>query len=79
MTSIKHARTIYVDIYISPEEYLRHYEGHVQNVSAIARDGRRVQFPTKILTPFVTLQGIRGSFAIHFDAANKFVDIEKLA
>ena len=50
----------------------------VTQVSAFSQDGRRVRFPTAILQPFVTREGIRGSFAIHFDAEHKFVNIVKV-
>ncbi|WP_320823395.1 DUF2835 domain-containing protein [Reinekea sp.] len=67
-----------VDLVISADEYLKHYKGAVTQVSAFSRDGRRVRFPTAILQPFVTREGIRGTFAIHFDATHKFVNIEKV-
>ena len=66
-----------VDLYISPEEYQRSYLG-VRQVVATARDGRRVQFPVDILRPYVTHDGIIGSFVIAVDQANKFQDIIKL-
>ncbi|WP_320822395.1 DUF2835 domain-containing protein [Reinekea sp.] len=71
--------TLIVDLVISADEYLKHYKGSVTQVSAFSRDGRRVRFPTAILKPFVSLEGIRGTFAIHFDAAHKFVNIVKVS
>jgi len=71
--------TLIVDLVISADEYLKHYKGSVTQVSAFSRDGRRVRFPTAILQPFVTREGIRGTFAIHFDAAHKFVKIDKVS
>lgn len=70
--------TLVVDLVISADEYLKHYKGSVTQVSAFSQDGRRVRFPTAILQPFVTREGIRGSFAIHFDAQHKFVNIVKI-
>jgi hypothetical protein len=78
MASNAQSMTMIVDIHITTEEYLRHYQGHVTQVSCIARDGRRVRFPTKILQKFVTHEGVRGSFAIHFDEYHKFVSIDQL-
>lgn len=78
MPANKNGSTILVDIFISADEYLRHYQGQVTQVSAVARNGLRVRFPSKILTPFVTMGGIRGCFAIHFDANHKFVSIDKV-
>jgi len=71
-------QSIIVDIYISAEEFLRHYQGEVHTVSCIARDGKRIRFPSRILQPFVTRDGVRGSFRIYFDANHKFSSIERL-
>ena len=79
MGSIDSANSIIIDIYISAEDYLQHYQGQVSQVSAVARDGRRVQFPSNILQPFVTHDGIRGTFAIHFDTQHKFSGIDKIS
>jgi hypothetical protein len=73
------SKTLIVDIHIPSEEYLRHYQGHVTQVSCTARDGRKVRFPSKILQKYVTHDGIRGTFAIHFDQFHKFVDIDKIS
>ncbi|EAR08380.1 DUF2835 domain-containing protein [Reinekea blandensis] len=72
-------QTLIVDLQISADDYLLHYQGHVKQVSCVSRDGRRVQFPTKILQPFVTRSGIHGVFAIEFDRENRFVSIKRLA
>ncbi len=71
-------KPIIVDVVINSDEYLRHYQGSVSKVSAIARDGRRVEFPSAILQPFVTREGIRGTFAIKFDEQHKFESIEQI-
>lgn len=67
-----------VDLNISAEEYLQHYQGSVHTVSCVSREGKRVQFPTRILQPFVSLAGIQGTFVIHFDRFHKFERIERL-
>lgn len=72
------AESLIVDIVISADEFLRHYQGQVNQVSAVARDGRRVKFPSRILQPFITQQGISGTFAIRFDDKHKFVGIDRL-
>jgi hypothetical protein len=68
-----------VNLVIAPEEYQRLYAGTAQHVSARSIDGRRVQFPANILRPFVTREGIRGRFMIHFSDDNRFESIEKIA
>ena len=69
---------VIVDIAIAPEEYLKLYEGVAENARVTARDGRKILFPAKILRPFLTRQGIRGSFCIYFDKNNKFTGIDRL-
>ncbi|TXR53556.1 DUF2835 domain-containing protein [Reinekea thalattae] len=73
------SNSIIVDILISAEDYLQHYQGSVSQVSALARDGRRVRFPSRILQPFVSKEGIHGTFAIQFDEHHKFAGIEKIS
>lgn len=67
-----------VNLMIDPEEFQRLYAGSVKDVSAIAVDGRRVQFPGNILRQFVTREGIRGRFMIRFDDENRFESIQRL-
>lgn len=67
-----------VNLYISPDEYQRWYQGSAQSVLAQTVDGRSVRFPAPILRQFVTREGIRGRFRIHFDADNRFKKIEKI-
>lgn len=72
------AQYLIIDLYISADEYLRHYKGQVTQVVCEARDGRRVRFPSSILQRFVTRSGIHGSFRIDFDHGNKLVAVERI-
>ncbi|AUM14828.1 hypothetical protein Kalk_03205 [Ketobacter alkanivorans] len=67
-----------VDLVITPDEYLRWYQGSAKSVLAKTRDGRKVSFPAQSLQPYVTHGGINGTFAIHFDDNHKLVRVEKL-
>lgn len=69
---------VIVDLTISAEEYLKLYQGVARDVVGYARDGRSVRFPAKILQPYVTHDGIRGSFCISFDKDQKFSSIRKI-
>lgn len=73
------SQTLIVDLHISADDYLRHYQGSVSQVSCEARDGRRVRFPSAILQRFVTHNGIRGSFALEVDDQFKLVGIRRIA
>ena len=69
---------VFVDLTISADEYLKLYQGKTTIVNATARDGRKVHFPANILVPFVTREGIHGSFCINYDANNRFQHIQRL-
>lgn len=69
---------IIVDISISPDEWIKLYQGIATDVHTTARDGRSVRFPARILSRFYLRDGIRGSFRIVFDSAGKFSSIERL-
>lgn len=69
---------ITVDIQISPDEWIKLYQGVARDVHTRARDGRSVRFPARILSRFYLHDGIRGSFRIVFDGAGKFHSIERL-
>ncbi|MFW5825658.1 MAG: DUF2835 domain-containing protein [Marinobacter sp.] len=69
---------IIVDIHISPEEWIKLYQGVATDVRTTARDGRSVRFPARILSRFFLRDGIQGSFRILFDDSGKFASIERL-
>ena len=56
---------------ISAQDYLQFYRGEVRNVLARCQDGRTVQFPATLLTPFVTGRGIHGNFVLTCDSEGK--------
>ncbi|WP_166263760.1 DUF2835 domain-containing protein [Marinobacter caseinilyticus] len=68
---------IFVDIAITSDEWLKLYQGIARDVHTVARDGRSVRFPARILSRFYLRDGVRGSFCITFDDAGKFVSIER--
>jgi len=67
-----------VDLVITRDEYLRWYQGTAKAILAQSRDGRKVSFPAHSLQPYVSHNGIRGTFAIYFDENNKLQKVEKL-
>jgi hypothetical protein len=71
-------RSLIIDIRITREEYLRVYQDYIRQVKAVARTGESVRFPVTVLQPFVSSDGVRGSFELYFDKSNKFVEIVRL-
>ncbi|MBZ0332829.1 hypothetical protein MARI_08270 [Marinobacter sp. JH2] len=69
---------IIVDIAISPDEWIKFYQGVATDVHTSSRDGRSVRFPARILSKFYLRDGVRGSFRILFDDSGKFSSIERL-
>ncbi len=70
--------TILVDLRISTEEFLAHYQGKAKQVIAVDRSGKSVAFPSNILQPYVTHNGVSGTFAIEIDANNWFRGIRRV-
>lgn len=70
-------QTVTVRLKISPERFQAYYQGAVENVVAQAIDGRTIQFPARVLRPFVSYEGIQGTFDITFDANLKFQSIRR--
>ena len=70
---------IIVDIHISPDEWIKLYQGSATDVHTTARDGRSVRFPARILSRFYLQNGVKGSFRIVFDDQGKFSSVERLA
>jgi hypothetical protein len=63
---------------ISAQEYLQYYRGSVNKVIATCVDGRTVQFPAGLLTPFVTTAGIRGRFVLTCDDGGKGAELNRI-
>ena len=71
-------RSLQVSVSISRDEYLKWYQGAASTVLATTTTGQKVRFPANILRPFVTHEGVQGSFVIYFDDNNKFSDIRRI-
>jgi hypothetical protein len=70
-------QTVTVRLKISPERFQAYYQGVVEYVVAQSIDGRTIQFPARVLRPFVSYEGIQGTFEITFDASLKFQSIRR--
>ncbi len=70
--------TVRVFLRIPPRRYQAYYGGLVDVVVAQAADGRTVQFPARVLRPFVTQKGIEGMFEITFSSHKRFHSIVRV-
>lgn len=67
-----------VPLRISARRFQAYYEGTAEFVVAQADDGRTVQFPARVLRPFLTYRGIEGTFEITFTSQQKFLSIKQV-
>lgn len=49
---------------LSAKQYLAYYQGAASKVVVRCTDGQSIQFPARLLTRFVTNQGIQGQFVL---------------
>ncbi len=71
-------RNILIDLSISAQDYLAHYQGTARDVLATTHDGLSVRFPSSVLQKFVTHSGIHGTFRLVFNEANKLTAVERV-
>ena len=71
-------REVRFSLVIPADELLRYYRGTAKEVLVTTDGGLRVQFPAQHLQRFITPDGVRGRFAIQFDANNKFAGIRRI-
>lgn len=65
-------------LHIPANTYLRYYSGSARFVEVTSFDGRRIRLPANRLRPFVTAEGIRGVFAMRFNAQRKIIDLRRI-
>jgi hypothetical protein len=64
--------------HLSREDYLRYYKGAASVIIARAEDGTRVQFPASAMRPYITTEGVSGSFLLVTDDKNKLLALKKV-
>lgn len=67
-----------VDVAVPAERYLAWYRGHADRVLMYSRDGRRVSLPAHHLRPFLSREGVYGSFVMRFTSDGKLISLERL-
>lgn len=67
------------DISIPAQEFLRVYQGTANRVLIRSRIGRTISLPARHLQPFLTRNGISGSFIMEFNAQGQLLDLRRLA
>jgi hypothetical protein len=67
-----------LDIALSAERIKPLYQGHANRVMATCRDGRTVSLPAHHLKPFLTRDGIHGSFELEVSDAGKLLALRRV-
>ncbi|GGD09729.1 hypothetical protein GCM10007418_30960 [Halopseudomonas salina] len=67
-----------VDLALPAERYLAWYRGHAGRVLMYSRDGRRVSLPAHHLRPFLTHEGVYGSFVMRFTGDGKLISLQRM-
>lgn len=67
-----------VDIALPAERYLAWYRGQAGRVLMHSRDGRRVSLPAHHLRPFLSHEGVYGSFLMRFTCDGKLVSLQRI-
>ncbi|MFK7914934.1 MAG: DUF2835 family protein [Pseudomonadales bacterium] len=70
--------TYAIDIVISADELARFYRGSARMVHARSRCGVTLQFPAQWLRPYVSHQGLRGSFELATDHEHRLRHLRPL-
>ncbi|MES2817621.1 MAG: DUF2835 domain-containing protein [Pseudomonadota bacterium] len=71
--------SLVLDIALSAERLLALYQGRANRIRVTSRDGRSVSLPAHHIRPFLTREGVYGSFVLEFNAAGELLSLSRLA
>ena len=71
-------QSLIFDISIAAQDYLRVYQGTANRVRVRSHDGRTISLPARHLQPFLTRDGISGSFIMEFNAQGQLLSLRRL-
>lgn len=71
--------SLVLDIALSAEKLLAVYQGRADRVLVFSRDGRRVSLPARHLRPFLTHEGVYGSFQLAFTDSGELLELRRLS
>lgn len=66
---------LHLDISLPADEYLRVYQGSANRVVVRSREGRTVSLPARHLQPYLSHDGVYGSFVLTFDKDGKLISL----
>ena len=66
------------DLALPADRFLSWYRGQASRVLMRSRDGRSISLPAPHLRPFLTHEGVHGSFVQKFTDEGKLLSLERL-
>ena len=63
---------------ISATSLLKYYRGNVKWVLVTTQEGLRIRFPVDALRPYVTREGVKGSFRLVCDDRQRLLHLDKI-
>ena len=70
--------SLVLDIALPADRLLAVYKGQANRVLVRSRDGTSVSLPAHHLRPFLTSEGVFGSFQMDFDGIGKLISLRRL-
>lgn len=70
-------KLFYFRIGLTAEQFLPYYRGELKEVVVRCEDGRRVQFPARLLLGHLSHGGVRGRFVLRCSEEFRAIDVQK--
>ena len=67
-----------VDLALPADRFVAWYKGQADRVLIRSRDGRSISLPAHHLRPFLSHEGVYGSFVLTFTGEGKLLSLERL-
>ena len=67
-----------VDLALPADRFVAWYKGQADRVLIRSRDGRSISLPAHHLRPFLTHEGVYGSFVLTFTDEGRLLSLERL-
>jgi hypothetical protein len=71
--------SLVLDVALSAERLVAVYQGRANRILVQSRDGRRVSVPAHHFRPFLTHEGVYGSFVLEFSDKGELVSLQRLS
>ena len=70
--------SLVLDIALSAERLVAIYQGRANRILLHSRDGRRVSVPAHHFRPFLTHDGVYGSFVLEFSDKGELLSLRRI-